>query len=186
MWRCKVCGHVSQDALRPDICAVCGSEDSFEAYAPVANTDPTRTARYSSVGVPRDQQAVRPSYLDVPNWATVGNTTSSTRETGYLTPSGPVPAAPTPKTGAQDFTKGIQPAFTSNLTTNTIAALAATAMVEEEVEVGRRLRLLALVDTKMESAYTGRQGKRYNLVTGNAEWFSDNIPCAAACPAHTE
>jgi NADPH-dependent glutamate synthase beta subunit-like oxidoreductase len=186
MWRCKVCGHVSQDVQRPDVCAICGSEDSFEAYAPV--TDPTaqRSARYSSVGVPREQQTVRPAYLDIPNWATVGNTTSATRETGYLPPSGPVPLSPTPKSGSEDFTKGIQPAFTSNLTTNTVAALAAAAQVEEEIEVGRRLRLLALVDTKMESSYVLRSGKRYNLVTGDAEWFSDNIPCAAACPAHTD
>ncbi|MDQ6907147.1 MAG: FAD-dependent oxidoreductase [Chloroflexota bacterium] len=190
MWRCKVCGHTTQDAQRPTICAVCGSEDSFEAFTPPRAADPRTQrhtdTRYASVGVPREQQEVRPSYIEQPNWATVGVTDTRTRERGYVAPEGLVPLSPTPKTGAQDFTLGVMPAFTSNQTHSTVAALQAVAQVENEVEVGRRLRLLALVDTKMEASYVMRSGKKYNLVTGDGTWFADNIPCAAACPAHTD
>jgi len=189
MWRCTVCGFTTQESRHPDTCPVCGSEESFEAFTPPTAAGDGRTmrhSRYGSVGVPQSEQAVRPQYIEKPNWATVGITDSATRERGYDQHEGIVPLSPTPKTGAQDFTLGVMPAFTSNQTHNTIAALAAVAQVEDEVEVGRRLRLLALVDTRMESSYVMRSGKKYNLVTGDGQWFADNIPCAAACPAHTD
>ncbi len=33
---------------------------------------------------------------------------------------------------------------------------------------------------------TERTGKRYPIYTGDAQWFSDNIPCMTACPSHTD
>ncbi len=33
---------------------------------------------------------------------------------------------------------------------------------------------------------TERTGKRYRISTGDAQWFSDNIPCMTACPSHTD
>src|SRR5690348_6499134 len=110
MWRCNVCGYTTQDAQQPTICPVCGSEDSFAAFTPPsAAADPRsqRHTRYASVGVPQTQQAVRPSYIEKPNWATVGLTDSATRERGYEDTGGIVPPSPTPKTGAQDFTLGV-------------------------------------------------------------------------------
>src|SRR6185437_1487269 len=160
-----------------------------EAFAPPSATVDARSqrnTRYGSVGVPREEQSVRPQYIEKPNWATVGITDSATRERGYEPSDGLVPRSPTPKTGSQDFTLGVMPAFTSDQTHSTVAALAAVAQVEDEVEVGRRLRLLALVDTRMEASYVMRSGKKYNLVTGDGAWFADNIPCMAACPAHTD
>ena len=55
-----------------------------------------------------------------------------------------------------------------------------------DVEDGRRLRLLAFVDASFYSPFTIRGGKRYPLYTGDAQWFSDNIPCMTACPSHTD
>lgn len=55
-----------------------------------------------------------------------------------------------------------------------------------EVEDTRRIRLLAFVDASFFSPYTERQGKRYPIYTGDAQWFSDNIPCMSACPSHTD
>jgi len=145
-------------------------------------------AKYASVGVPKEQQDVVPQYIegDAPNWATVGVSDSATRERGYVNPSFDIPLSPTPKTGAADMTIAVGNAFSSNQTHSTQAASIMLSQVENEVEVGRRLRLLAFVDPKMEAGYVMRSGKKYNLVTGDGSWFSDNIPCAAACPAHTD
>jgi len=55
-----------------------------------------------------------------------------------------------------------------------------------EVEDTRRIRLLAFVDASFFSPYIERTGKRYRLATGDAQWFSDNIPCQTACPSHTD
>lgn len=55
-----------------------------------------------------------------------------------------------------------------------------------DVEDTRRIRLLAFVDASFFSPYTERTGKRYRIYTGDAQWFSDNIPCMTACPSHTD
>ena len=55
-----------------------------------------------------------------------------------------------------------------------------------DVEDTRRIRLLSFVDASFFSGYTQRTGKRYQLFTGDAQWFSDNIPCMSACPSHTD
>jgi NADPH-dependent glutamate synthase beta subunit-like oxidoreductase/ferredoxin len=55
-----------------------------------------------------------------------------------------------------------------------------------DVEDTRRIRLLAFVDASFFSPYTERSGKRYQIYTGDAQWFSDNIPCMTACPSHTD
>jgi len=55
-----------------------------------------------------------------------------------------------------------------------------------EVEDSRRIRLLAFVDASFFSPYTERAGKRYPIYSGDPQWFSDNIPCMTACPAHTD
>ena len=146
-------------------------------------------AKYASVGVPKEQQDVVPQYVqenDEPNWATVGVTDSATRQRVYEPVAFDLPLSPTPKTGAADMTVAVGNAFSSSQTHSTQAASIMLSQVEDEVEVGRRLRLLALVDPKMEVGYVMRSGKKYNLVTGDGSWFSDNIPCAAACPAHTD
>ncbi|CAN5878375.1 hypothetical protein BH24CHL4_BH24CHL4_23640 [soil metagenome] len=57
---------------------------------------------------------------------------------------------------------------------------------EIDVEDTRRIRLLSFVDASFFSGYTQRTGKRYQLFTGDAQWFSDNIPCMTACPSHTD
>ena len=57
---------------------------------------------------------------------------------------------------------------------------------EAEVEDSRRIRLLAFVDASFFSPYMERSGKRYPVYTGDAQWFSDNIPCMTACPSHTD
>jgi len=156
-----------------------------------------QAGKYASVGVPKEQQEVVPQYVqdeqdaqdmqgNVPNWATVAVTDSATRQKGYVNPSFDIPLSPTPKTGAADMTIAVGNAFSSSQTHSTQAASIMLSQVEDEVEVGRRLRLLALVDPKMEAGYVMRSGKKYNLVTGDGSWFSDNIPCAAACPAHTD
>ncbi len=54
------------------------------------------------------------------------------------------------------------------------------------VEDTRRIRLLAFVDASFFSPYMRRSGKRYPIFTGDAQWFSDNIPCMTACPSHTD
>ncbi len=172
----------------------------------MANREPlnkiTRRApedrKYASVGVPVEQQEVRPQYLDaadggdaptntdIPNWATVGVSDSATAESGYLRPAFDIALSPTPKSGAADMTVAASKAWSTNQTNSTHAVSIMLSQVENEIEVGRRLRLLALVDPKMEVGYVMRSGKQYNLVTGDGQWFSDNIPCAAACPAHTD
>lgn len=74
------------------------------------------------------------------------------------------------------------------LTANELASLGIvgqgfdTAVVED----GRRLRLLAFVDASFYNPFTIRNGKQYPLYTGDAQWFSDNIPCMTACPSHTD
>ncbi len=55
-----------------------------------------------------------------------------------------------------------------------------------DVEDTRRIRLLSFVDASFFSAYTQRTGKRYQLFSGDAQWFQDNIPCMTACPSHTD
>ena len=55
-----------------------------------------------------------------------------------------------------------------------------------DVEDTRRIRLLAFVDASFFSPYTERAGKRYPISSGDAQWFSDNIPCMTACPSHTD
>jgi NADPH-dependent glutamate synthase beta subunit-like oxidoreductase/ferredoxin len=57
---------------------------------------------------------------------------------------------------------------------------------DADVEDTRRIRLLAFVDASFFSPYTDRSGKRYQIYTGDAQWFSDNIPCMTACPSHTD
>src|SRR5437660_1742433 len=91
MWRCNVCGFTTQESRHPNLCPVCGSEESFEAFTPPSEATDARSqrhTRYGSVGVPRDRQEVRPTYLDQPNWATVGLTDSAVRERGYVDPDG--------------------------------------------------------------------------------------------------
>jgi NADPH-dependent glutamate synthase beta subunit-like oxidoreductase/ferredoxin len=58
--------------------------------------------------------------------------------------------------------------------------------LDVEVEDTRRLRLLAFVDASFFSPYMERSGKRYPIYSGDAQWFSDNIPCMTACPSHTD
>jgi NADPH-dependent glutamate synthase beta subunit-like oxidoreductase len=58
--------------------------------------------------------------------------------------------------------------------------------LEAEVDDSRRIRLLAFVDASFFSPYMERSGKRYPVYTGDAQWFSDNIPCMTACPSHTD
>lgn len=55
-----------------------------------------------------------------------------------------------------------------------------------EFEDTRRIRLLSFVDASFFSPYMRRSGKRYPIFTGDPQWFSDNIPCMTACPAHTD
>ncbi|CAN5356622.1 hypothetical protein BH09CHL1_BH09CHL1_13620 [soil metagenome] len=55
-----------------------------------------------------------------------------------------------------------------------------------DVEDTRRIRLLSFVDASFFSPYMRRSGKRYHISTGDPQWFSDNIPCMTACPAHTD
>jgi NADPH-dependent glutamate synthase beta subunit-like oxidoreductase/NAD-dependent dihydropyrimidine dehydrogenase PreA subunit len=55
-----------------------------------------------------------------------------------------------------------------------------------DVEDTRRMRLLSFVDASFFSPYMRRSGKRYPIVTGDPQWFSDNIPCMTACPSHTD
>jgi len=55
-----------------------------------------------------------------------------------------------------------------------------------DIEDSRRIRLLAFIDSSFFSPYTIRGGKRYPIVTGDPQWFSDNIPCMTACPSHTD
>ena len=55
-----------------------------------------------------------------------------------------------------------------------------------EVEDTRRIRLLAFVDASFHAPYAQRSGKRYPIFSGDPQWFSDNIPCMSACPAHTD
>jgi NADPH-dependent glutamate synthase beta subunit-like oxidoreductase len=50
----------------------------------------------------------------------------------------------------------------------------------------RRLRLLALVDIGFGPAHARREGPGYALVSGDAQWYLDNIPCQRACPAETD
>jgi NADPH-dependent glutamate synthase beta subunit-like oxidoreductase/ferredoxin len=58
--------------------------------------------------------------------------------------------------------------------------------LDVDVEDTRRLRLLAFIDASFFSPYMERSGKRYPIYSGDAQWFSDNIPCMTACPSHTD
>ncbi|HET7056540.1 MAG TPA: FAD-dependent oxidoreductase, partial [Thermomicrobiales bacterium] len=74
-----------------------------------------------------------------------------------------------------------------NLTTNELASYGIVGQgLDIDVDDTRRIRLLAFVDASFFSPYTERTGKRYPLYTGDAQWFSDNIPCMSACPTHTD
>ena len=74
------------------------------------------------------------------------------------------------------------------MTTAELSALgiAGQGFDQIDVEDGRRLRLLAFIDASFFAPYTVRAGKRYPLYSGDAQWFSDNIPCMTACPSHTD
>lgn len=74
-----------------------------------------------------------------------------------------------------------------DLTANELASHGIVGQgLEAEVEDSRRIRLLAFVDASFFSPYMERSGKRYPVYTGDAQWFSDNIPCMTACPSHTD
>ncbi|HEU5423880.1 MAG TPA: FAD-dependent oxidoreductase [Nitrolancea sp.] len=49
-----------------------------------------------------------------------------------------------------------------------------------------RIRLLALVETGFRPAHATSTGPAYAVATGDSQWFQDNIPCQAACPAGTD
>lgn len=51
---------------------------------------------------------------------------------------------------------------------------------------GRRLRLLAFVPATIDSPFARHDGPRLDVVTGDAAWFDDNIPCMRACPVNTD
>jgi NADPH-dependent glutamate synthase beta subunit-like oxidoreductase/NAD-dependent dihydropyrimidine dehydrogenase PreA subunit len=55
-----------------------------------------------------------------------------------------------------------------------------------DVDDTRRMRLLAFVDASFYAPFMERSGKRYPIVSGDPQWFSDNIPCMTACPSHTD
>jgi NADPH-dependent glutamate synthase beta subunit-like oxidoreductase/ferredoxin len=55
-----------------------------------------------------------------------------------------------------------------------------------DVDDTRRMRLLAFVDASFYAPFMERSGKRYPIYSGDPQWFSDNIPCMTACPAHTD
>ncbi len=55
-----------------------------------------------------------------------------------------------------------------------------------DIDDTRRMRLLAFVDASFYAPFMERSGKRYPLFSGDPQWFSDNIPCMTACPAHTD
>jgi NADPH-dependent glutamate synthase beta subunit-like oxidoreductase/NAD-dependent dihydropyrimidine dehydrogenase PreA subunit len=70
---------------------------------------------------------------------------------------------------------------------NALATLGAAGQgFDADVEDTRRIRLLAFVDASFFAPNMKRTGKRYELYTGDPQWFSDNIPCMTACPAHTD
>ena len=50
----------------------------------------------------------------------------------------------------------------------------------------RRLRLLAVVTASIDSPFARHHGPRLDVVTGDAAWFDDNIPCMRACPVSTD
>ena len=52
--------------------------------------------------------------------------------------------------------------------------------------MNRRIRLLALVTLGYRPSGVPKAGPAYDVATGDAAWFRDNIPCQAACPAHTD
>jgi NADPH-dependent glutamate synthase beta subunit-like oxidoreductase/formate hydrogenlyase subunit 6/NADH:ubiquinone oxidoreductase subunit I len=58
--------------------------------------------------------------------------------------------------------------------------------LDAQVEDTRRIRLLAFIDASFFSPFMERSGKRYQIFSGDAQWFSDNIPCMTACPSHTD
>ena len=74
-----------------------------------------------------------------------------------------------------------------NLATNELASYGMVGQgFNIDVDDTRRLRLLAFIDASFFSPYMERTGKRYPIYTGDAQWFSDNIPCMSACPSHTD
>lgn len=50
----------------------------------------------------------------------------------------------------------------------------------------RRIRLLAIVESDFVPVYAHHPTRPYQVATGDHQWFQDNIPCQAACPAHTD
>ena len=74
-----------------------------------------------------------------------------------------------------------------NLATNELASYGIVGQgFDIDVDDTRRMRLLAFIDASFFSPYMERSGKRYPIYTGDAQWFSDNIPCMSACPSHTD
>ena len=74
-----------------------------------------------------------------------------------------------------------------SLATNELASYGMVGQgFDIDVDDTRRLRLLAFIDASFFSPYMERSGKRYPIYTGDAQWFSDNIPCMTACPSHTD
>jgi NADPH-dependent glutamate synthase beta subunit-like oxidoreductase/NAD-dependent dihydropyrimidine dehydrogenase PreA subunit len=74
-----------------------------------------------------------------------------------------------------------------NMTTNELASYGVVGQgIDVDIDDTRRIRLLAFIDASFFSPYTERSGKRYPIYTGDAQWFSDNIPCMSACPSHTD
>ena len=50
----------------------------------------------------------------------------------------------------------------------------------------RRLRLLAVVTASIDSPFARHHGPRLDVVTGDAAWFDDNVPCMRVCPVNTD
>jgi formate dehydrogenase major subunit len=63
--------------------------------------------------------------------------------------------------------------------------IAVEAALEDE-GMSERIRLLGLVEAGFQPRRARTSGQPYNVFTGDAQWFADNIPCQAACPAQTD
>ena len=143
MWRCNVCGFTTQDTQQPNLCPVCGSEESFEAFTPpnemTADTRNQRHTRYGSVGVPREEQEVRPT---VRRSAELGDRRPHgfrDREKGYGDPGW----HRSPLAHPEDGSAGLHARRDARLhlepdTQHRRGARRNVAQVEDVVEVGRR------------------------------------------------
>lgn len=81
--------------------------------------------------------------------------------------------------------------LTSADVSDVIGAYVSRGIVNQDMEITpvddtRRIRLLAFVDQELFSPFTVRSGSRYQVFTGDQEWFAANIPCQTACPSHTD